>query len=68
MISDNTYENLLTEREKANTITSNKRIDDLIEDYLNELSEIKINSTNSILNNKTLDSFINDDNKNSKYY
>jgi hypothetical protein len=63
LISDNTYENLLTEREKANTITSNKRIDDLIEDYLNELSEIKINSTNSILNNKTLDSFINDDNK-----
>jgi hypothetical protein len=61
LISDNTYENLFTERDKTNTIESNKRIDDLIEDYLNELSEIKINSTNSILNNKTLDSFINDD-------
>lgn len=61
LISDNTYENLISERDKTNTIKSNKRIDDLIEDYLNELSEIKINSTNSILNNKTLDSFINDD-------
>jgi hypothetical protein len=61
LISDNTYENLFTERDKTNTIKSGKRIDDLIEDYLNELSEIKINSTNSILNNKTLDSFINDD-------
>ena len=61
LISDNTYENLFTERDKTNTIKSNKRIDDLIEDYLNELSEIKINSTNSILNNKALDSFINDD-------
>jgi len=61
LISDNTYENLFTDRDKTNTIKSYKRIDDLIEDYLNELSEIKINSTNSILNNKTLDSFINDD-------
>lgn len=61
LISNNTYENLISERDKTNTIKSNKRIDDIIEDYLNELSEIKINSTNSILNNKTLDSFINDD-------
>ena len=61
LISDNTYENLFTERDKTNTIKSNKKIDDLIEDYLNELIEIKINSNNSLLNNKTLDSFINDD-------
>lgn len=61
LISGNTYETLISERDKTNTIKSNKRIDDLIEDYLNELSEIKINSSNSILNNKTLDSFINDD-------
>ena len=61
LISGNTYETLISERDKTNTIKSNKRIEDLIEDYLNELSEIKINSSNSILNNKTLDSFINDD-------
>ena len=39
----------------------NKKSDQIIDFYLNELSGFKINSSASFLNNKTFDTFIKDD-------
>ena len=62
LMPNNSFENLLTEKEKINI--KNKKFqksDQLIDFYLNELSGFKINSSASFLNNKTFDTFIKDD-------
>jgi len=71
LLSDNTYENFLTDIENNNKKNKNtkkiyKNSEELIEDYFNYLSEFKINSTISIFNNKAFDSFIIDDIKKTK--
>ena len=60
LIENESDEDLYSEKDKD----INKeyiKSDELIEDYLNGLSEIKINSDNAIINNKDFDNFINND-------
>lgn len=59
LISKTFYEELF--KEKKNENKEYKKSDELIEDYLNQLSELKINSDADILNNKDFEIFINDD-------
>ncbi len=62
LMSNNSFENLLTEKEKISI--KNKKFqksEQIIDFYLNELSGFKINSSASFLNNKTFDTFIKDD-------
>ena len=62
LMSNNVFENLLTEKEKTGLKSKHfTKSDQLIDFYLNELSGFKINSSASILNNKTFDTFIQDD-------
>jgi hypothetical protein len=62
LISNNSFENLLTEKEKGSIQSKKfKKSDQFIDYYLNKLSEFKINSSASFLNNKTFDTFIKDD-------
>ena len=62
LMPNNSFENLLTEKEKISIKNKNfQKSDQLIDFYLNELSGFKINSSASFLNNKTFDTFIKDD-------
>jgi hypothetical protein len=62
LMANNSFENLLTKKEKISLNSKNfTKSEQLIDFYLNELSGFKINSLASILNNKTFDIFIKDD-------
>ena len=60
LISNDSCEDLYSEKDKSN-IKKYEKSDELIEDYLNGLSELKINSDNAIINNKDFDKFIEKD-------
>ena len=63
LIANGSYEDLYSEK------SNNKeyiKSDELIEDYLNGLSELKINSDTAILNDKDFDNFIKNDIKKTK--
>lgn len=64
LISNDSFDQLYNKKEKDNKIY--KKNDDLIEDYLNELSEFKINSDSTIVNNKDYDNFVKHDIKKTK--
>ena len=64
LTSNDSFEQLYNKKDKDNKIY--KKSDDLIEDYLNELSEFKINSDSTIVNNKDYDNFVKIDIKKTK--
>ena len=60
LISNQLYEDIFSTKEEDKN-KEYKKSEELIEDYLNSLSEFKINSDITILNNKDFDIFIKDD-------
>lgn len=64
LISNDSFDQIYNKKDKDNIIY--KKSDDMIEDYLNELSEFKINSDSTIVNNKDYDNFVKYDIKKTK--
>ena len=64
LTSNDSLDQLYNKKDKDNKIYI--KSDDLIEDYLNELSEFKINSDSTIVNNKDYDKFVKYDIKRTK--
>ena len=60
LISNQLYEDIFSTKEEDKN-KEYKKSEELIEDYLNSLSEFKINSDITILNNKDFDIFLKDD-------
>ena len=58
LMSNNSFKNLLNKEENNKKY---KNSSEFVEEYLNELCEIKLNSENSILKKKDFENFINDD-------
>ena len=61
LIANNSYTEFFNGKNTNQENKNYKQSSELIEDYLNKLSELKISSDTTILNNKDFDNFINDD-------
>ena len=64
LMSNNSYKLLFNSKDKDKDNVNDKeykKSSELIEDYLNELCELKLNSENAVLNDEDFESFITDD-------
>ena len=61
LLLDNSYDHIHILDKEKDSSKDFKKPAELIEEYLNELCELKINSENTILNSKDVDNFIEDD-------